>query len=115
MSGRQSTWQRFRSLPIATQTACALMAIVILALVAGVLLIAQHDGDSHRQANSAAIATTTTTSTSASGRLVPLAIAPVTHVGSYARATEFGGFRDVDGCRNVRAVLLIRSSSSPVT
>jgi len=115
VSERRTTWQRFRRLPIGTQTACALMAIVLVAVLAAVLLIARHDGGSHDRSNRVAVTTTTTTNARVSGGLLRLTIAPASHVGSYERDADFGGFRDVAGCRNVRAVLLIRSSSAPVT
>ncbi len=47
--------------------------------------------------------------------LQALTIAAPTHQGSYNRNTDFGGWIDVDGCKNTRAELLIRSSHAPVT
>ena len=34
---------------------------------------------------------------------------------SYNRGADFGGWTDVHGCEDTRAVLLIRTSSAPVT
>jgi hypothetical protein len=48
-------------------------------------------------------------------RLVALTIAPPSHEDTYNRDAEFGGFEDIDGCENTRAVLLIRTSRVPVT
>src|SRR4051794_41671547 len=91
------------------------MAIVLVAVLAVVLLIARHDGGSHDRSNRVAVTTTTTTNARVSGGLLRLTIAPAPHVGSYERDADCGGFRDIAGCRNVPAVLLLRSTSSPVT
>jgi hypothetical protein len=64
------------------------------------------------------IAQTTTVAPAATrpvSRLVPLTIAAPSHDDTYNRDVDFGGFEDVDGCENTRAVLLIRTSRAPVT
>ena len=61
-----------------------------------------------------AVARTTTTAP-LGPHLVPLTIATPTHEGSYSRATDFGGWIDVDGCQNTRAAVLIRTTEAPVT
>jgi hypothetical protein len=48
-------------------------------------------------------------------RLIALTIAPPSHEDTYNRDVDFGGFADVDGCENTRAVLLIRTSRVPAT
>jgi hypothetical protein len=48
-------------------------------------------------------------------RLIALTISAQTHANTYDRDQDFGGWVDVDGCKNARAVLLIRTSSVPVT
>jgi len=47
--------------------------------------------------------------------LLPLQVAPASHQDSYDRDVDFGGWIDVHGCENTRAVLLIRDSTAPVT
>lgn len=47
--------------------------------------------------------------------LVPLTIAAPSHEDTYNRSIDFGGFVDVDGCQNTRAVFLMRTSRAPVT
>ena len=47
--------------------------------------------------------------------LVPLTIAASSHAGTYDRSTDFGGWQDVDGCKNTRAELLMRTTRSAVT
>ena len=44
-----------------------------------------------------------------------LPISPPSHAETYNRAADFGGFTDVDGCKNTRAEVLIRTSEAPVT
>jgi hypothetical protein len=46
---------------------------------------------------------------------VPLKIAPPSHASTYARAADFGGFREQRGCEDTRAVVLADHSSAPVT
>jgi hypothetical protein len=47
--------------------------------------------------------------------LVPLAIASPSHEDTYDREADFGGFVAIEGCKDTRAVLLIRTSRAPVT
>jgi Domain of unknown function (DUF1994). len=47
--------------------------------------------------------------------LLPLTIASPSHQDTYNRTADFGGWIDVDGCKNTRAELLIRTSAVPVT
>ena len=42
-------------------------------------------------------------------------IAPASHADTYSRDADFGGWIDIDGCRDTRATLLIRTSQVPVT
>jgi hypothetical protein len=55
------------------------------------------------------------TTVSSSSSLKPLAIAAPSHAESYNRAADFGAWVDVDGCKDTRAELLIRTSAVPVT
>jgi hypothetical protein len=59
--------------------------------------------------------TATTTTIAGSARLDPLTIAPASHAGTYNRATDFGGWTDVDGCKNTRAETLIRLTRAAIT
>lgn len=59
--------------------------------------------------------TTTTQSRRHPPRLIALRIAQQSHANTYDRQEDFGGWIDVDGCKNTRALLLIRTSSLPVT
>lgn len=57
----------------------------------------------------------TTPTTSASSSLLTLTIGTPSHQDTYNRAADFGGWIDLDGCKDTRAVLLIRTSQTPVT
>ena len=106
--------QRFRQWPPAGQLVFAL--VVILAGVVIIGAITRHD----RHPATAPIASrgptpTTTPSPSAPPGLVPLTVAAQSRAHAYDRDADFGAFRDVDGCRNTRAEVLIRTSAVPVT
>ena len=117
-------WQQFRKWPPAGQLAFALVVIV-----AGVLIVAalsnrsSHPATSNIASHTPASSTTTSTSPSpdptvgaqTGSALLPLTIAPQARTHPYNRLAEFGGFADVDACRNTRAVVQIRTSAAPVT
>ena len=53
--------------------------------------------------------------TPAAPQLVPLTIAAQSHQSTYDRAADFGGWIIQSGCKDTRAVVLIRTSLAPVT
>ena len=65
----------------------------------------------------AGIATTSNAAATALPRtkLTPLAIAAPSHQSTYSRTTDFGGWASQGHCQNTRTVLLIRTSTAPVT
>ncbi len=52
---------------------------------------------------------------SCSPGLIPLTIAAQSHQSTYNRDAEFGGFIDISGCKDTRAIVLIHDSLAPVT
>jgi hypothetical protein len=112
-------WRHLRGWPRVGQIG---FAIVIGVVVAAAISTAAARGGSARTSassvpttTSAATAVTTSTAKRTTSSLVPLTIASSSHQDTYNRAADFGGFVAVDGCKNSRAILLIRTSRVPVT
>ena len=85
---------------------------MILFAVVAVIVLAAFWSASRR--DSPSDHATPTTRPQQSTALVPLRIAAPSHDGSYNREAGFGGWIDVNGCRDTRAALLIRTSLAPV-
>jgi hypothetical protein len=94
-----------------------MLVILVGALIAATVSDAIYGSGSDKPANRTRSQTTnaTTSTFSSSSRLKPLPIAAPSHAESYDRGTDFGGWIDVDGCKDTRGELLIRTSAVPVT
>jgi hypothetical protein len=130
-------WWRSRDWPLVGQLGFALLVIVVAGIAVGGISNALHGDGGTGQATtglvasprnptttrvsptSALVSSTTTAlppiTSPATSRLVALTISPQSHASSYDRLSEFGGFKDQNGCEDTRAVLLIHESRAPVT
>jgi len=91
---------------------------VLIGVVVAVAATAAADGGGSAPSTASSVPTTTLVTvppTNPASRLVPLTIAPPSHADTYHRDVDFGGFEDVEGCENTRAVVLTRTSRAPVT
>jgi hypothetical protein len=116
-TGATNRIQGFRQWPPVGQLAFALVAIFLGVVIIGAISNrARHPATSAIASRGPTPAETTTSSPpSAPSGLVPLTIAAQSRAHLYDREGDFGPFRDVEGCRNTRAELLIRTSAVPVT
>jgi hypothetical protein len=114
-------WRNSRDWSLAWQLVIAVLVVLVGALVAASISDALYGAGSDNGANHTREPTTTVVtrptppSASATQRLVLLRIASPSHEDSYNRAADFGGWVDVDGCKDTRAELLIRTSAVTVT
>jgi len=116
-NGIRRFWRDSRDWSLLWQLGIAVLVILLGALVAAAISDALYGAGSPKSARPTRTVTTdaTTTSVVVPPPLLSLAIGTPSHRDTYNRAADFGGWIDVEGCKNTRAVLLIRSSQAPVT
>jgi hypothetical protein len=112
---RRVFWRHVRGWPRVGQIGFAVLIGVVVA--AAISTAADGGGSARTSATSVTPSTYVRPSTTirSTSSLVPLTIAPASHQDTYNRAADFGAFVAVDGCKNTRAILLIRASRAPVT
>ena len=133
-NGIRRFWRDSRDWSLLWQLGIAVLVILLGALVAAAISDALYGTGSAKsarptstrtdpdatvlptpQATVTVVTRPTTSTTSASSLLLSLTIGTPSHRDTYNRAANFGGWIDVEGCKDTRAVLLIRTSRSPVT
>jgi hypothetical protein len=101
--------------PTLVQLALGAVVLILIGVVLIVVSVSSRHDDAPRAADATNETTTSSSRPASATSLISLRIAPTSHAASYDRAADFGGFVDVDGCRNTRAELLIRTSAVPAT
>ncbi len=115
-------WRNSRNWSLGWQLVVALLFILVGVLVAATISDALYGSESHKGTNSqrqqsdvTATSTTTSGASPGSSPLIRLRIASLSHADTYDRTADFGGWVDIDGCKDTRAEVLIRTSAAPVT